>query len=187
MTSGNRPRQGFSLPLALPQPLFEEMSWQPLSPSKRSKISSPGLPGARCRTAREHTVPLSDSAVEILHDLPRIADSGLVFTLSGRNRITAFHRTKQRLDALMLPGTPAWTLHDLRRTFASGCARLGINLPVIEKLLNHVSGSFAGVQGIYQRYSFADEKCTAMQAWGRYVDALVTGAPAANVFGFTKK
>jgi integrase len=67
----------------------------------------------------------------------------------------------------------AWVFHDLRRTFASGMARLGINLPVIEKLLNHISGSFAGIVGIYQRHSFSDEKRIAMQAWARHVEAIV--------------
>jgi hypothetical protein len=46
-------------------------------------------------------------------------------------------------------------------------------LPVIEKLLNHVSGSFAGIVGVYQRHSFADEKRAAMQAWARHVEQLV--------------
>jgi hypothetical protein len=60
-------------------------------------------------------------------------------------------------------------------------ARLGINLPVIEKLLNHVSGSFAGIVGVYQRHSFADEKRTAMAAWSRFVEQLVTGNATANI------
>ena len=34
----------------------------------------------------------------------------------------------------------------------SGMARLGINLPVIEKVLNHTSGSFAGIVGVYQKH-----------------------------------
>jgi hypothetical protein len=46
---------------------------------------------------------------------------------------------------------------------------LGVNLPVIEKLLNHVSGSFAGIVKVYQRHSFADEKRAAMAAWARHV------------------
>ncbi len=39
------------------------------------------------------------------------------------------------------PKMPPWVIHDLRRTFASGDANLGIKLEVIEKVLNHVSGS----------------------------------------------
>jgi hypothetical protein len=54
-------------------------------------------------------------------------------------------------------------------------------LPVIEKLLNHISGSFAGIVGIYQRHSFADEKRAAMQAWAGHIEVLVTGERAANI------
>jgi integrase len=105
--------------------------------------------------------------------MPRIAGSDFVFTLYGRRPICGFHLIKERLDGLLPPDMSAWVFHDLRRTFASGMARLGINLPVIEKLLNHISGSFAGIVGIYQRHSFSDEKRIAMQAWARHVEAIV--------------
>ena len=44
-------------------------------------------------------------------------------------------------------------------------ARLGIALPVIEKVLNHRPGSFAGIVGVYQRHTFSDEKRNALEAW----------------------
>ena len=139
------------------------------------------LPAARAKNNREHTLPLPDLAAEILRALPRIDDSDLVLTLTGRVPVRAFSNIKCRLDALMPPDTSPWVLHDIRRTVASGMARLGVNLPVIEKLLNHVSGSFAGIVGVYQRHSFADEKHAAMQAWARHVEAIVTGDTASNV------
>jgi integrase len=70
-------------------------------------------------------------------------------------------------------GFDDWWLHDLRRTMASGMARLGVSLPVIEKILNHTSGSFRGVVGIYQRHSYADEKRAALDLWGTHVARLV--------------
>jgi site-specific recombinase XerD len=45
-------------------------------------------------------------------------------------------------------------LHHLRRAFASNLAALGVALPVVEQLLNHVSHSFAGIVAVYQRYEF---------------------------------
>jgi hypothetical protein len=51
-------------------------------------------------------------------------------------------------------------------------ARLGISLPVIEKVLNHVSGSFAGVAGVYQRHDFAHEKRAALERWGAHIAAV---------------
>jgi hypothetical protein len=58
-------------------------------------------------------------------------------------------------------------------------ARLGVNLAVIERAINHTSGTFAGVVGIYQRFDFAMEKRTALQRWADHVERIVTGKPAA--------
>jgi integrase len=144
------------------------------------------LPAARAKNSIEHSIPLSDQTVEILKALPRIAGSDFVFTINGRNPIRGTHSVKRRIDTLA-PPMPPWVLHDIRRTVASGMARLGINLPVIEKLLNHVSGSFAGIVGGYQRHSFADEKRTAMQTWARHVEAIVSGEAAGNVVSMKAK
>jgi integrase len=130
------------------------------------------LPAARAKNGIEHQIPLSHSAVEILRTCPRIVNSDFVFSVNGRNPMRAFYLTKRRIDALMPAETAPWVMHDVRRTVASGMAKLGINLPVIEKLLNHVSGSFAGIVGVYQRHSFADEKRAAMDAWAQHVAAM---------------
>jgi hypothetical protein len=52
-------------------------------------------------------------------------------------------------------------------------AKVGVDLPVIEKVLNHVSGSFAGIVGIYQRHDFAAEKRAALDNWAARVAAIV--------------
>jgi integrase len=133
------------------------------------------LPAARAKNGIEHTIPLSDLGADILQACPRLAGSEFVFTLNGRAPLTGHHALKRRLDALMPPDTLPWVFHDLRRSVASGLARLGVNLPVIEKLLNHVSGSFAGIVKVYQRHSFTDEKRAAMAAWARHIEQIVTG------------
>ena len=48
-------------------------------------------------------------------------------------------------------------------------ARLGVGLPVVEKILNHTGGSFAGIVGVYQRHDFADEKRQAMEVWAQHL------------------
>jgi integrase len=62
-------------------------------------------------------------------------------------------------------GVKGWTLHDLRRTFASNLAKLRVPIEVREKLLNHQSGSFAGVAGIYDRYDYMTEMRDAISLW----------------------
>jgi hypothetical protein len=53
--------------------------------------------------------------------------------------------------------------------------RLGTKLEVIEAVLGHVSGSRAGVVGIYQRHRFDEEASAALAVWGERVRALVEG------------
>ena len=59
-------------------------------------------------------------------------------------------------------------------------ARLGVAVHVVEKLLNHVSGTFSGVVGVYQRHDFMAEKQAAARAWANFLDSL-TAEKAANV------
>lgn len=66
---------------------------------------------------------------------------------------------------------PPWTLHDLRRTVATGLQRQGVRLEVTEAVLNHVSGSRGGIVGVYQRHAWAEEKRGALEAWGEWVVA----------------
>jgi integrase len=127
------------------------------------------LPAARVKNGRTHEVPLSRQAVALIEGLPHHSEQ-YVFSLGG-GPINGFGKDKERIDKAC--GVENWTLHDLRRTAASGMARLGVSLPVIEKCLNHTSGSFAGVAGIYQRHDFAGEKRRALETWGSHVAAVV--------------
>lgn len=145
------------------------------------------LPASRAKNNREHIIPLADAAVEILRAQPRIkGKAGLVFTTNGQTPVSGISRAKKRLDEKMLelarerdPDTtiPPWVTHDLRRTVASGMAKLGIALPAIEKVLNHSSGSFGGIVGVYQHHDFADEKRTALNAWADHIARILNGSP----------
>jgi integrase len=75
-----------------------------------------------------------------------------------------------------------WTVHDLRRTFATGLQRLGVRLEVTEATLNHISGTRDGIAGVYQLYDWAPEKRNALDVWAAHVMAVAEGrAPADNV------
>ena len=140
------------------------------------------IPKERTKNKRAHVVPLSPPAREIINGVPRMEGCPFVFSTNGRSPISGFSKLKVAIDdAAVADGRdplPAWRFHDLRRTAATGMARLGIALPVIEKVLNHTSGSFAGIVGVYQRHGFADEKRSALDAWATFLTTLVgdTGA-----------
>jgi integrase len=131
------------------------------------------LPRERVKNNRQHEVPLSAQALAVIESVPRIDGSPFVLTTNGRQAATGYAKNVVALRALLPPDMLSWTLHDLRRTAASGMARLGIALPAIERVLNHTSGSFAGIVGVYQRHNFADEKRAALVAWGNFVEGLL--------------
>jgi integrase len=139
------------------------------------------LAPARVKNNQPHEVPLSTAALAVLESIPRVAGSPFVLTNGGAAPASGYSKGKRRIDALLPADMPPWRLHDLRRTCASGLARLGINLPTIEKALNHTSHSFAGIVRVYQKHSFADEKRQALEAWGRHIGSLISGKPASKV------
>lgn len=63
-----------------------------------------------------------------------------------------------------------WTPHDLRRTFATRMAGLGIDPLVIEKCLNHTLG---GVLATYNRHTYEAERKHAAVAWAKEVQRIV--------------
>jgi len=88
-----------------------------------------------------------------------------------------FRTSRDRLDEHM-GDIPKWVIRDIRRSVASGMARIGIAVPVVEKILAHRKGTFAGIVGVYQKYGFLPEMTVAMQRWGDHVERLVTARDA---------
>jgi integrase len=72
-----------------------------------------------------------------------------------------------------LSGVRGFVLHDLRRTFATELASLGVAIHVIEKLLNHTSGQISGVAAIYNRFSYAKEMREAIETWEAHLASLL--------------
>lgn len=152
------------------------------------------LSADRTKNGRAHVVPLSDMAVAVLKGIDRVADDQgkvrWIFTTTGATPVSGFSKAWGHLNKRMLEiaakerGEPVeiapWTWHDLRRTCATGLARLGIPVRVTEAVLNHVSGTGGGIVAVYQRHDYADEKRAALEAWGRFVAQLVEGK-AGNV------
>lgn len=137
------------------------------------------IPGARTKNSQEHRIYLTDSMLAIIEKLPRIKDAKFVFTTDGASPISGFSKMKSKLNAAT-PGLAAWTLHDARRTIASGLARLGVALTTIERVLNHQSDSFSPLVRTYQRHDFAPEMKAAWELWSDHVVAVIAGK-ASNV------
>ena len=108
------------------------------------------LPGARSKNHHPLKLPLPGLAREILGGIPRVAGQDLLFSGSGRAHVTGFTRAKACLEACFAAPIADWRLHDFRRTFASGCAALGVSPHVIEAALNHRTGQIQGIAKVYK-------------------------------------
>ena len=127
------------------------------------------LPSWLAKNGRQHTFPLGAMAKSILCP-PRHAEACYFPALGKTTPFNGHSPCLRKLDKRC--PVRAWTLHDLRRTFATGMASIGVQIPVIERLLNHVSGSFSGIVGVYQRYDFMPEMRDAIARWESHVQAL---------------
>lgn len=134
------------------------------------------IPKERSKNKNSHLVPLTDNAVQILQGLPRFLGSDLVFTTTGKTSVSGFGRVKANLDKSA--DVQDWIIHDIRRTVASGMARLKVPPYTVEKILNHVSGTFSSVTGVYNRYGYDDEKRAALQIWDDYISGMVANGKA---------
>ena len=133
------------------------------------------IPRHRAKNGVAHLVPLSEEALTIIESLTARDDSDKLFPArgNGENGPSGFSKTIARVRSALENKADRpiarWTLHDLRRTLATGLQRLGVRLEVTEAVLNHISGSRAGIVGVYQRHDYFTEKREALDAWAKEV------------------
>jgi integrase len=129
------------------------------------------LPGTLTKNHREHTFPFGGMAAGILASVPRMGDT--LFPARGHDEVpfSGWSKSKPKLDRLC--GAEHWTLHDLRRTFATQLAGLGVAPHVIERLLNHASGRISGVAAVYNRYAYLTEMREAVSRFETKLEKLV--------------
>ncbi len=102
---------------------------------------------------------------------PIIDGSDFVLTVKGKNPFNGFSKAKRRLDEAT-PEVASWRLHDLRRTAKTLMMRAGVRPDISERVLGHV---IPGVEGVYDRHSYLDEKRDALEKLATMVDDIVRG------------
>ena len=114
---------------------------------------------------RTHIIPVGTRMRALFNALP--ASETYVF---GSN-FSGWSKAKRRLDRKL--EVAPWTLHDLRRTFATRMAQLSTPIHVTERLLNHKSGTISGVAAIYNRHSYMEEMRTVIAIYEAHIANLV--------------
>ena len=128
-------------------------------------------PPEAVKNGRRHRIPIGPETQAILAALPRFTRPYVFPAARQRSErtttINGWSKAKAAFDREC--GVTGWTLHDLRRTFATVLQSLGVRLEVTESLLNHVSGTRSGIVGVYQTYRYEREMREAALAYERWI------------------
>ncbi len=137
------------------------------------------LPAERVKNGDAIDIPLPPPAVEWLRELHRIS-GGSRWVLPARKMQHRMipHIQESTLPVALakvrheMPDTPNFTIHDFRRTGRTHLAALGVDPVVAERCLNH---RIKGVEGIYTRHQYFDERRHALELWAGLLVALEQG------------
>ena len=147
------------------------------------------LPEERTKTSSAIDIPLPPLAIETLRELHRLANgSTYVFPARKMQHRMIPHIDLNTLNAAIskhirpkLKDVPNFTIHDFRRTARTHLAALGVDPFVAERCLNH---KVKGVEGIYNRHDYFDERQAALNEWAKLLSALESGKKDYNVLKF---
>jgi integrase len=133
------------------------------------------IPGTHTKNGRAHAIPVLPMARSILD---RRKTNG-VYYFTGRTHDSHFNdgswgKLKKELDKRS--GVTGWQCRDLRRTFRSTLARLGVSRELAEIMLNHVTGAGKNdLDEIYDRYDRLREKRAALQKLETHLKKILGG------------
>jgi len=113
------------------------------------------FPEGFTKNKREHRIPIGALTKQVLDVIPGETDLFFPSRHTDETPFNGWSKAKREFDALI--DVTDYTLHDLRRTYSSNMARLGVPIHVTERLLNHVSGTISGIGAIYNRHSYLQE------------------------------
>jgi integrase len=131
------------------------------------------LPKEATKNGREHVFPIEALATSILASaLPSDASTRL-FPARGKSETPFNGWSKGKVALDKLASIAPWTLHDLRRTFATNLAKMGVAPHIVERLINHVTGTISGVAAIYNRHAYMDEMRAAIVAWEKRLTTIL--------------
>jgi len=133
------------------------------------------LPGKRTKTGASQEIPLAAPVLAWLREL-RIRAAGSYYVFPARRASKRFaHVSPDTLNFALnslTHGLDPFTVHDFRRTTRTLLASLGIASDVAERCLNH---KLRGIEGIYNRHDYFEERKAALAQLGALLEALDRG------------
>ena len=123
------------------------------------------IPASRMKARREHRVPLSDKAMEILRDAFELTDGqGMIFPAKRSGKAL----TDMTLTVLMRRLDIPATVHGFRSGFRDWAAeKSGASWAVCESALAHNVGN--STEAAYMRSDLLEQRRELLAAWGAYL------------------
>jgi integrase len=127
------------------------------------------IPAGRSKNNREHMLPLPDGFWNIIAGIKRRDGIDNIFGRRGVG-FTNWSEPKAALERRC--PIPAWTHHDLRRTFRTGLGKLGIPPHIAELCINHSKG---GLIAVYDKHRYEGEIAAALAQWCEHLHSILEG------------
>jgi integrase len=141
------------------------------------------LPAARSKNGRQRVTPIVGIAREMLEQRLSSIEKGPLFLLEKGVAVTSAHIGHYLLTRRTTLPIAVFTSHDLRRTFATMLAEMGIALDLVAAIVGHESGG-KETRTLVRHYVHSDmleRKAHALKAWDDRLKGIVTGEEAAKV------
>ena len=132
------------------------------------------IPAHKMKMKRDHLVPLSRQAVEILRELEPLTGDGRYVFPSVRTKARPI--SENTLNAALRRlgySKDEMVAHGFRTMASTRLHELGWRSEVIELQLAHADKNT--VRGVYNRAEYLEERRRMMQAWADYLDSLKAG------------
>jgi integrase len=131
------------------------------------------IPGSMTKNGQPHRLPIVGEALEIVKRLEAAQDDKTeprVFP--GLDHYARDLRKRRKIHG----GAYRW--HDLRRTFTTRLAELGIREELLDRLLNHARRGVTAT--VYNQHQYDADKRTALECWDRELARILANAPHAG-------
>ena len=165
-----------------------EARWENVDFEKRVWVIPPtAIKGKKVKARngedlKSFVIPLTDPVLMWFSELKELA-FGSSYVLPIRSRKKAVGDAHMEPATLNAAFNKFWkehlkshcqrfTPHDLRSTARSHLGRLGIDLLIAERCLNH---SLGGLVAIYDQHDYLDERRNALKKWSCMITALESG------------
>jgi integrase len=143
---------------------------------------------------KEHVVPLSDLAISLVKQLITLAqeknspyllpthhwkqDPNRPLSAKALAHALAEHVVEESRGVFSLFGLTPFAPHDCRRTFVSGCTRIGLHVEDVGRVLNQKQrkkNDVTTTEEVYDKYEYIVEKRMVLDAWAKAVIEIIAG------------